>query len=58
MSSKRKKAESMASKMMILVDFDGAMSTEAGSGWPSNHLYLALSVLEVLWSVIRALSPY
>ena len=31
MSSKRKKAESIASKMMILVDFDGAISTEADS---------------------------
>ena len=29
MSSNRKKAESIASSMMILVDFDGAMVTDA-----------------------------
>ena len=48
MSSKRKKAESMTSRMMILVDFDGAISTEAGSQWPSIPLDLAFSVLEIL----------
>lgn len=58
MSSKRKKAESMASNIMILVDFDGAISTEAGSQWRWIPFYLAFSVLDMLWSVLGALGPY
>ena len=38
----------MANKMMILVDFDGAISTEAGFRVAFDLLYLAFSVLEVL----------
>lgn len=63
MSSNRKKAESIASSMMILVDFDGAMVTDvvlqcnrAARGL--SLVSVRLSVLEIWCSVLGAPNPY